>query len=356
MNKLPITVYALCFLWLCFVFSTYANDSLAAGEGVSAGISMTPLDCVPIDPADMDSTLGVPVISQPPEYESSLCNIITWASVADSRVEKYYVEVSLSASFHSIFTCALIDSLETAADICVALEDTVWYRVRSAYNDIDLGVRFSLPSDSVYIIQDTALPVLHIITPHDLNTGLETYTSRREINVDFFGSDKYPGACEFLELSEDIDFAVSTRYPIATCSGTRPYTLSEGKERKIIYGRLIDRAGNTSRDEVSAVIEFQDLAHNYPNPFSPREDECTHLVFGLTESQAVSVYIYDLFGNLVLKRENIQGFKGLNDGGSNPDFNWDGKNSAGHTVADGGYLCVIKVGEDRYRIKIAVVN
>jgi flagellar hook assembly protein FlgD len=117
---------------------------------------------------------------------------------------------------------------------------------------------------------------------------------------------------------------------------------------------MIDKAGNASNIIRESIVTADERrAHNYPNPFNPNV-ESTTIVFYLSSNDTeanIDIYIYDLFGNLVLKK-GCSGHAGVND-----HVKWDGLNGAGIQVADGGYICVIKAGKDVIsKHKMAVVK
>jgi hypothetical protein len=102
---------------------------------------------------------------------------------------------------------------------------------------------------------------------------------------------------------------------------------------------------------------------NYPNPFGANSDE-THIEYFLPENADVSLKIYDLFGNLVWSVNIPAG----SPGGLGREYSahansvvWDGKNSNGQKVGNGGYILMAKatangkVVMDKHR-KIAVLR
>ena len=102
---------------------------------------------------------------------------------------------------------------------------------------------------------------------------------------------------------------------------------------------------------------------NYPNPFGANSDE-THIEYFLPENADVTLKIYDLFGNLVWSVNIPAG----SPGGLGREYSahansvvWDGKNSNGQKVGNGGYILMAKatangkVVMDKHR-KIAVLR
>jgi flagellar hook assembly protein FlgD len=74
---------------------------------------------------------------------------------------------------------------------------------------------------------------------------------------------------------------------------------------------------------------------NYPNPFSPN-DGGTSFSYTLANPSDVTIVIYDLFGNLVKTLHYGQTENGGMKGYNYPK--WDGRNGAGHSIANGGYI------------------
>ena len=97
---------------------------------------------------------------------------------------------------------------------------------------------------------------------------------------------------------------------------------------------------------------------NYPNPFHP-PDEATTIAWKLSDDATVTLRIFTLNGDLVLQRTYARGAPG-GVTGLNTDL-WDGRNTAGHVVASGGYIALIEaqgIGSTQSvtRRKIAVVR
>ncbi len=97
---------------------------------------------------------------------------------------------------------------------------------------------------------------------------------------------------------------------------------------------------------------------NYPNPFHP-PDEPTTIAYKLDDNANVTLRIFTLSGDLVLRRTYDRGAPGGTVGLN--EVTWDGKNGEGRVVASGGYVALIEaqgVGETLHviRRKIAVVR
>jgi|GEM_PF-6710556 len=87
---------------------------------------------------------------------------------------------------------------------------------------------------------------------------------------------------------------------------------------------------------------------NYPNPFRAGVD-VTFLEYTLASDSGVDFTLYDLGGRLVYTRTYSQGEEGGR-GGFNRVL-WDGKNNDGVTVANGGYVAVLRVAQSGQTLK-----
>ena len=79
-----------------------------------------------------------------------------------------------------------------------------------------------------------------------------------------------------------------------------------------------------------------------PNPLSSEEGVAT-IVYQLPDSPVdrVKMEIYDLFGNLVYKKEVLSGEQGAISGQENT-LTWNGRNGKGEKVASGVYILCIR--------------
>ena len=118
----------------------------------------------------------------------------------------------------------------------------------------------------------------------------------------------------------------------------------------------VDRNGNESLPDSIGSSDITDddlpgtpaanyLSQNYPNPFNP----VTTIQFGLKESSAVTLKIYDVSGRLV---------RALVSGRLEPGIyneSWDGTDDRGHGVASGVYFYSLRTGSftDRKKMVIA---
>ncbi len=91
---------------------------------------------------------------------------------------------------------------------------------------------------------------------------------------------------------------------------------------------------------------------NYPNPFVAGKGGQTKIRYTLKSNSDVRIRIYDLIGELVLEKNIRAGEVGGQQ--FTNEIPWDGKNSKGHYVAAGGYICIVKVGNKIEKVKIGV--
>jgi hypothetical protein len=87
----------------------------------------------------------------------------------------------------------------------------------------------------------------------------------------------------------------------------------------------------------------------FPNPFSPNGDgfqDTTRIVYQLTRSSDVSLYIYDLNGDLVWKRFIAKGQEGSHAGVNQVPWNGEASFSAGGVLPNGIYICHIVIEDN----------
>lgn len=92
-----------------------------------------------------------------------------------------------------------------------------------------------------------------------------------------------------------------------------------------------ERNGVTLQKNGDADLPTEYALHqNYPNPFNP----VTTIRFDLPEESFVKLVIYDVMGRVILTVQDV--FEADRHG-----IQWDGKNSAGISMASGVYFCHI---------------
>jgi hypothetical protein len=97
---------------------------------------------------------------------------------------------------------------------------------------------------------------------------------------------------------------------------------------------------------------------NYPNPFHP-PGQGTTIVYKLADNASVTLRIFTLSGDLVLRQTFDRGAPGGTQGLN--EWVWDGKNGKGQVVASGGYIALIEAEANGatlhvIRHKLAVVR
>lgn len=209
--------------------------------------------------------------------------------------------------------------------------------------------------DSTSITVDKLVPQLSSITIQAIDPpGENSYTNQSSVSIIIESSDG--GLLKEVHLSEDSTFTTFKRIDISTqntgsFSETVPFNLSSGFGLKTVFARILDQAENESEivfDGIIADLDPFNKVSNYPNPFNPIIEPTT-LVVKSDGSSNIELKIFDLFGNLVRELDAPQGTA----------YNlveWDGRNGKGEMVANGGYICVIKVGDETRMRKIAILK
>jgi len=87
------------------------------------------------------------------------------------------------------------------------------------------------------------------------------------------------------------------------------------------------------------------LKQNYPNPFNP----ITTITFGLPEDNKISLYIYNISGQLVRQ------YDGFYKAGYH-NIIWDGVNNSGRIVASGVYIYYFKAGTYSKQMKMLLLK
>ncbi len=159
------------------------------------------------------------------------------------------------------------------------------------------------------------------------------------IKLDIAGGASQGGLRVEIARSDDVVFSIG---------GTRsPVSAEDGGDiaGKFVSGPLQIMSSN-----------FEEFAHNYPNPFRAGE-ESTRISYFLTEDADVSIRIYDLAGSLVWTKDIRAGEPGgtYSEGGE-VWVEWNGRNDQGNLVRNGVYLCLIRAGSKSATFKIAVAK
>ncbi len=119
-----------------------------------------------------------------------------------------------------------------------------------------------------------------------------------------------------------------------------------------------DIAGNFLTGPLSIMSsQFDEYAHNYPNPFRAGS-ESTKICYFLKKNSAVAIKIYDLAGHLVWTRNFGAGdaeAAGSAEGAYH-EIPWNGRNDRGELVRNGVYMCKVEAGSQSALFKIAVAK
>jgi hypothetical protein len=100
---------------------------------------------------------------------------------------------------------------------------------------------------------------------------------------------------------------------------------------------------------------FQEYAHNYPNPFRAGDpSQPTNITYFLNQPGNVEIKVYALTGDLVFKKSYAAGGQHATAGPQ--EVQWDGRNEKGEVVRNGVYVCVITAGSNSAKFRIAVAK
>ena len=100
---------------------------------------------------------------------------------------------------------------------------------------------------------------------------------------------------------------------------------------------------------------FQEYAHNYPNPFRAGDpSQPTHITYFLNQPGNVEIKVYALTGDLIFKKSFAAGQQHATAGPQ--EVQWDGRNEKGEVVRNGVYVCVITAGSNSAKFRIAVAK
>lgn len=307
------------------------------------------------------SDVPAPELYPPPKYHNADTLRLYWKPIADTAVyERYYYYIEYDRPGLPGYDWVVMDiatgfsDLDTSAVFSQLPEDSLFFRVYAGFRRND-SLIFGDPSEVALSIVDRTAPVLDSIVVLSIDGRHRDYTTSQRVYVQYWGSDVPYGVLDSLLITEDAGFMTYISHAIDDDSGEVIYTLSEHSEWKTVFGRLIDRAGNISNDREASIMYVGD-PHGYPNPFNPEAGQYVSFVYHSPDEKTVTIRVFDLFGHLVYHAP-AEARQGLNDGISQADFRWNGRNDKGEIVANGGYLCIIECnGREPQTIKIAVVK
>lgn len=208
-----------------------------------------------------------------------------------------------------------------------------------------IAVTGNLPEAYSPIIQLGANPnsVTFTVTAQKLNVRANTATSIYGKVVDSNGNPVSGVSVGFVVQSGNGVFDqtsnTKTTSAVTGSDGTATVTFYGGydNEADVIKGTYNSLSRNVTID-VSVVDPILGNVSNYPNPFRAGS-EVTNISYLMDSNQDVTIKIYNLFGDLVYSASMSAGTAGASSGMNT--FVWDGKNSKGQVVGNGGYICAV---------------
>ena len=353
---IPNMTSRISFIILVFVF-VLSTSALAQQERIQAWESPDLINAIPLDIAEVDTTLPVPQLYEEPPYTLGRQNTIYWND--DSirtflepldRILRFF---EVKAVFDSTEWWGFVDDVcDSATFINLPPGRTIHYYLRYYCQDLEMRISMSRWSDPVQSIQDVRQPIVNAIEIIDLNeSGQKRWVNHRTIQVRVNATDPDSGQVMQIAFQEqgpsgDRMFRYDIEPPQTEINMLIPYPMY-AEEHQLITLRVwvVDVAGQIS-DALSETFfwwEYEDVV-SFPNPFFPDRGQVTTIT--VESPGVVEARIFDPFGDLVtvLRKDVNQGF-----------FEWDGKNSRGEVVSKGGYICVLQNSKRQY-CKIAVLR
>ncbi len=316
-----------------FVYEIHPYDSV--GNVQTQGGSAA---CEYVGPASI-------VIQEMAEFTGGLSNKACW-TVSGGLVS---LTVFIDRDCDSVADDSVLIEQPTTAESCQdfsSLEDgrTYCYWVEGA----DAQQR-KVRSDVVMSAQDATPPVIDSFSfPAGERLNAQLWAYDRQISLSVIAHDFHNGevwdyvVTEHGQPAQRFTFADSVTQ-IETSVG---YRIAGPNTKVELELAVVDGAGNSSAAQSLSLLLQEELAPMiaFPNPFNPLEKTIT---IRLQSQNETEVNIYDFFGNLVRK---------LVSKASSRDFVWDGRNGNGMLVTNGGYLCVGKVTQARFKIGVMKQN
>ncbi len=115
---------------------------------------------------------------------------------------------------------------------------------------------------------------------------------------------------------------------------------------RVVEGSAVS-TGVEVKDWTVITPEQYQLEQNFPNPFNPS----TAIRFTLPVQQRISLKVYDLNGRLVRTLVNAEEYAA-----GSAEIVWDGRNSAGQTVASGTYFYTLSWGNFAKTMKMTLLK
>ncbi|MFP4458747.1 MAG: hypothetical protein ACLFSQ_04055 [Candidatus Zixiibacteriota bacterium] len=216
------------------------------------------------------------------------------------------------------------------------------------------------------IIVDTRNPSIGSVEAYDIETGDPNLSTSYEVRIVIEdATDPAPGVLNALACSEEPDFTEDVDTIVFDPALTHEViyrvndeqTINEdyiepGREdERIIFCKVLDRAENASETAQTGIVVDADMLEvsNHPNPFNPIESSTYIRVKANNLGATADISIYDMFGHLVNEMSET-----AQPSSRTMEIEWNGYNNEGSEVASGVYVCIVEIGDEVFKRKIAV--
>ncbi len=236
------------------------------------------------------------------------------------------------------------------------------------YGQVKLG-SFISPVNIDSIVVDTIAPTVTDVRAQDVETGDPNWSSQQRLQIVAIDPrDTPPGVVYAVLVSESPNFDYNAQVCTLSTDNTAFYTVADvpyqpqpgdtsiladalNQGRRMLFCKVLDRAENAARLKTPSIVVYWDEIEvmNFPNPFNPNKRPTYIRIQSKVAGAHIKVNIYDMFGNPVWDTE-----VDLSSGSRLGDISWDGKNSDGDVVGNGGYICIVDVDGKTAKRKIAV--
>ncbi|RKZ34998.1 hypothetical protein DRQ33_00890 [bacterium] len=221
--------------------------------------------------------------------------------------------------------------------------------------------------DTIFL--DTIPPSVDRVDAFDQETDDPNWSSSQTVKIVATNpQDTPPGEVYAFKVSESPNFDYNVRMVLMDENNSGLYQVADipyqptsddpqelwdvlHSGARMLYVQVLDRAENPAPTKNTSIVVDWDPAKviNFPNPFNPQQRETFIRVKAKSPGATVEINIYDMFGNPVWNTTYT-----LKSDSREADIPWDGKNSNGDIVGNGGYICVVDFGDEVVKRKIAV--
>lgn len=292
-----------------FYVTLNATDYLAATPSIAAVFSLTTFTTTTVPVNFISNIVGGSVWTG----TVLIPNNVVVGSIATFNVVADYTDDA--GNTNNVLIDRVTINIDAALpDIYDVVFDTV-----SAYNGINVS---AVPFIAIYV-ED-----LKVLTANAINAA--------SIRVTVDGTLVLSGPLTYTRFNNNF-YRIEFGYPGSLSQGVHTFEFG-----------LSDIDGYPAVPfvvQVNAQDEDLGLSHNpvpFPNPFSPDGDDnndYTYIVYPLTKSAEINIYIYDLDGNIVWRKTIAAGQEGGHAGVNR--VRWDGNASYGREeiLPNGLYIC-----------------